>query len=88
MEVQLCDESLISRQQLAKMAKDSDIMAIMIKPIETPPTAQHSAEMRALLEEYKDMFPGELPAGLPPKRNIDHEIVLEPGTKLPSRPLY
>ena len=34
------------------------------------------------------MFPGELPAGLPPKREIDHEIILEPGTKPISRTPY
>lgn len=41
-----------------------------------------------LLKEYQDLFPEQLPAGLPPKREVDHRIDLEPGSKPPWRPLY
>ena len=34
------------------------------------------------------MFPEELPTDLAPKREIDHEIILEPGTKPISRTPY
>ena len=47
---------------------------------------QHKIE--ALLEKYKDVFPDELPPGLPPDRGIGHTIPLIPGAKPPSRPLY
>jgi hypothetical protein len=29
--------------------------------------------------DYADVMPGDLPAGLPPSRTVDHEIEIEPG---------
>jgi hypothetical protein len=45
-------------------------------------------ELRALLDQYKDVFPEGLPPGMPPKRNVVHPIPLEPGTKPVYRPMY
>ncbi len=42
----------------------------------------------SLLNEFLDVFPKELPHGLPPKRNIDHHIDLIPGTSPVSIPPY
>jgi hypothetical protein len=41
-----------------------------------------------ILQEYADVFPSEVPAGLPPLRGIEHQIDLIPGTSLPNRALY
>ena len=46
------------------------------------------ADAARVVEEYKDVFPEELPEGLPPKRNIDHRIIIEKGQKPPSRTPY
>ena len=41
-----------------------------------------------VLSHYRDVFPPELPQGLPPSREVDHKIELLPGAVPPSRPTY
>jgi hypothetical protein len=41
-----------------------------------------------LLQEYADVFPAEIPPGLPPIRGIEHHINLIPGVSLPNRAAY
>ena len=41
-----------------------------------------------VLQEYSDVFPSEIPAGLPPIRGIEHQIDLIPGASLPNRAPY
>lgn len=51
--------------------------------------ATHAPEVASLLNEYATVFPEQLPAGLPPSREIEHTIELEPDSKLPMvRPEY
>jgi hypothetical protein len=37
---------------------------------------------------FKDVFPAEIPPGLPPLRGIEHQIDLIPGASLPNRATY
>jgi hypothetical protein len=41
-----------------------------------------------ILQEYADVFPSEVPVGLPPLRGIEHQIDLIPGASLPNRSPY
>ena len=41
-----------------------------------------------LLQEYEDVFPAEIPPGLPPMRGIEHQIDLIPGATLPNLATY
>src|SRR3989475_9338554 len=42
----------------------------------------------SLLQDYKDVFPEDLPSGLPPLRGIEHQIDFIPGSSIPNRPAY
>ena len=87
-EVQLCDDTLVSRQQMAKMADTSEVIAIFAKAEHTPTRQKLSPRFEALLKEFADIFPDEIPDGLPPKRAVDHEIILQPGITPHSKPIY
>ena len=41
-----------------------------------------------ILQEFADVFPQDVPPGLPPIRGIEHQIDLIPGASLPDRAPY
>ena len=41
-----------------------------------------------LLQDYKDVFPEDIPRGLPPIHGIEHQIDFVPGATIPNRPTY
>jgi hypothetical protein len=41
-----------------------------------------------LLQEFREVFPAEIPPGLPPMRRIEHQSDLIPGVTLPNRATY
>jgi hypothetical protein len=42
----------------------------------------------SLLQEYEDVFPNDVPSGLPPIRGIEHQIDFVPSATIPNRPAY
>ncbi|GKG17773.1 hypothetical protein Tco_0372071, partial [Tanacetum coccineum] len=44
--------------------------------------------MVSLLNEFKDVFPEEIPVGLPVIREIQHCIDFLPGASIPNKPAY
>jgi hypothetical protein len=47
-------------------------------------TAPMPRAITNLLQEFKDVFPAEIPPGLPLLRGIEHQIDLIPGASLPN----
>ena len=48
----------------------------------------HRGTARAIVHEFADVFPPDLPRQLPPRRAIDHTIDVPPDSCPPSRPCY
>jgi hypothetical protein len=44
--------------------------------------------VKVLLQEFEDVFPEEISSGLPPIREIEHQIDFVPGASIPNRPAY
>ncbi|XP_070037857.1 uncharacterized protein, partial [Nicotiana tomentosiformis] len=42
----------------------------------------------SLLQDFEDVFPEDIPNGLPPLRGIEHQIDFVPGSQIPNRPAY
>ena len=48
----------------------------------------HRERLGQLIRQYHDIFPEQLPQGIPPKRVVEHSIKIEPGSKPSYRPPY
>ena len=44
--------------------------------------------LRRIFDDYRDLFPSKLPYGPSPKRQLDHEIHLDPGEEPPRKSPY
>ncbi|CAI7801781.1 unnamed protein product, partial [Closterium sp. NIES-53] len=54
---------------------------VMAAAEEEKPSSELPAAVKQVLEQYKDIMPDDLPAGVPPARTHEHEIVEEPDMK-------
>ena len=50
--------------------------------------AEYRQNLQVLVREFTYVFPETLPKGSPQKRDIEHDIQIEEGSKPPSRPPY
>jgi hypothetical protein len=53
--------------------------------LDDAPSLAISSVVANLLQEYADVFPKDLPPGLPPLRGIEHQIDLIPSAQLSNR---
>jgi hypothetical protein len=60
----------------------------MLFSLDDVPSLDIPPAVTKLLQDYADVFPKELPPGLPPIHGIEHQIELIPGTQLPNRAPY
>src|SRR5690606_23457138 len=83
---------ILSAMQFKRHLIKDQAFLCLVKPDDNNdvpvPTSITDNRTRKLVEEYRDVFPDELPKNLPPSRTIDHHIDLIPGTTPPSRPTY
>ena len=78
--------SLLQTKRLVRK-KGTEICLCLVRGTEYGASEQQSLQpqIEKLLKEYKDVFPDELPNGLPPSRAIEHHIDLVPGAEPTSR---
>src|SRR5207237_3537604 len=86
--------NLISHKKVKSMSKNNiECLFLTIVRSATDYTIasidKHTdVNLKHILNEYKDVFPDDLPIGLPPSREIDHRVELIPGSVPPSRATY
>jgi RNase H-like domain found in reverse transcriptase/Reverse transcriptase (RNA-dependent DNA polymerase)/Integrase zinc binding domain/Chromo (CHRromatin Organisation MOdifier) domain/Retroviral aspartyl protease len=76
--------------EFSSIEKDEQVICVawMHHVDVTAADAGVSLKAKKIVAEFADVFPDELPSGLPPKRDVDHKIVLIPGVDPPSRAPY
>ncbi|XP_074293077.1 uncharacterized protein LOC141619986 [Silene latifolia] len=76
-----------SEQKVGKVIKKGGYVYLMVVKA-MPSVGVENAQLTALLKEFEDVFPEELPPGLPPIRGIEHQIDLICGASLPNKAAY
>ncbi|KAI5675744.1 hypothetical protein M9H77_06694 [Catharanthus roseus] len=86
------DPQALSAMQFEKgLKRDEESYLAILKEHddeELPPQLTIPREIEGVLREFKDVMPDELPKKLPPRREVDHQIELEPGAKPPAMSPY
>jgi len=71
------------------ISKSKLLLALLMVELNTSEGVKFMHSLaQSLLKEFKDVFPNDLPLGLPPLRGIEHQIDLLLSTPLPNKPAY
>ena len=89
-----CTVTQISAQRMRKLAKADSVFLAMVRTMneesrnkstmivnEDKTTTPYPVEVQAIFDEFSDVFPKDLPGGLPSSHELDHRTELVPGTK-------
>ena len=75
-----------------ELQRGADAWLVHVCQLEVDSTSaavsEEPRELQALLQEFSDVFPEDLPPGLPPTRKLQHTIDLVPGSTPPVKPPY
>ncbi|XP_068658021.1 uncharacterized protein [Aristolochia californica] len=78
---------MLSAMQLVKGLKKGEVTYLATLSEERDGTPMFP-EVEKVLSEFKDVMPPELPKRLPPRREVNHQIELEPGSRPPALAPY
>ncbi|XP_074314211.1 uncharacterized protein LOC141649420 [Silene latifolia] len=73
---------------IQEMKQEQPVFILLSKEVIEREGSEFPAEIEPLIHKFRDVFPKELPSGLPPLRGIEHHIDLVPGVVLPNRLAY
>ncbi|XP_074284242.1 uncharacterized protein LOC141608797 [Silene latifolia] len=81
---------LVKEQEIEQAINQGEVVYLLTAKDElgTRASSHSNSLVDKLLIEYQDVFPDELPPGLPPIRGIEHQIDLIPGAPLPNKAAY
>ncbi len=86
------NRSMVGRRgknNIMSQGEANDIMLHSLTTAQQPIHTEGDRRYKALVAKYKDVFPSELPAGLPPERDgIVHDIQLIMGAKPKHKAIY
>ncbi|GMF65527.1 unnamed protein product [Phytophthora lilii] len=71
----LCILSAAEFETNVKAKEYAELHHVKVKT--SPKVKAVPLQLQAVLEEFADVFPAELPSGLPPNRSVEHEVLLE-----------
>ncbi|XP_074317647.1 uncharacterized protein LOC141653705 [Silene latifolia] len=73
---------------IQEMKQEQPVLILLSKEVTEREGSELPAEIEPLIHKFRDVFPQELPSGLPPLRRIEHHIDLVPRAVLPNTPAY
>ena len=82
--VRTTNDDSINTEDSTNQAQDQCTVAVGEDKTRTP----YPEQVQAILDDYSDIVPRDLPTGLLPQRDIDHRIELVPGAEPPHRAPY
>jgi len=78
-----------TKEFLKEQKKSSFCLAMMLKQVQEIGKKSHvPSKIQPLLNEFKEIVADVLPVGIPPLRNISHQIELIPRSSLPNKSPY
>ncbi|OMO89160.1 reverse transcriptase [Corchorus capsularis] len=83
---------LATKSEIKEVLNDNSVLILLLLKYTLVSTNHLESELPnnivSLLSDYVDVFPEEIPSGLPPIRGIEHQIDFIPGAQIPNKPAY
>ncbi|OMO49566.1 reverse transcriptase [Corchorus capsularis] len=83
---------LATKSEIKEALNDNSVLILLLLKNTLVATNDLERELPSnivsLLSDYVDVFPEEIPSGLPPIRGIEHQIDFVPGAQIPNKPAY
>ncbi|OMO63736.1 reverse transcriptase [Corchorus capsularis] len=83
---------LATKSEIKDALNDNSVLILLLlkKPLVSTNHLEKDlpSNIVSLLSDYVDVFPEEIPSGLPPIRGFGHQIDFIPGAQIPNKPTY